>query len=487
MHLVTHIPNKSVIVLWRAVFPYPQIAHKSPKNRTPTAMLPPELVNILLQHLDLHSLVSLAQTCRSWNSAIAEADYRYMLLQSCPFYQLDNSNRLSWRDCATEYLRRSRLNRPKVDSSIIQQLQALPTKNICVKQDELLPPHFYSLCKMEPTTQDGWHDDVPLRHFDNGFSFQGAFVSLQQSVGDTATFEEDCQYNDSTISSKFGINMRFSERGREGHKQHRILAVRTNMKCIASIVCSEPNEYRIMVKYNDSYGTEPDLDFGASSDDWLYTVGFCPSHLTSFDLFLVESCIFVYVQQQGHTTSTGALLALNNGVIERVLFNDKYVLTSSPNMLCVFDGKIAMAGKHVMPEFMKYLFNRTPVHATNICQDPVYSNYAGLYNAAGSMTHLIDFASQSIVDITAFYYTSLVAGFFALPGLVDGQLVVYRYSRQFLQTHFGERIDVQTMMTNINCLVDAPEMVRSVQIPQTRVPARSRAVHRHKTHRRVVV
>ena len=103
------------------------------------------------------------------------------------------------------------------------------------------------------------------------------------------------------------------------------------------------------------------------------------------------------------------------------------------------------------------------------------------------MTHLIDFASQSIVDMTAFYYTSLVAGFFALPGLVDGQLVVYRYSRQFLQTHFGEHIDVQTMMTSINCLVDAPDVIRPCQTPQTRVPARSRGVHRHKAHRRVVV
>ncbi|AOW01859.1 YALI0B17908p [Yarrowia lipolytica CLIB122] len=438
-------------------------------------MLPPELVNILLEHLDLYSLVSLAQTCQSWNSAITEAEYRYMLLKSCPFYQLDNSNRLSWRDCATEYLRRNRLNSPKVDSSIIQQL--CPNTTIAVRQDELLPPHYYSLCKMQAATRDGWHDDVALRHTDSGFSFQGAFVSLKGSEGVT---NEDYHYDNGTISSRFGIKMGFQR----GQRQHAILAIKTNTKCIAAIVCYEPSEYRILVKYIDSHGIAPNIDFGENTDDWLYSVGFCPSTLTSFDLFLVESCIFVYVQQQGHT---GALLALNNGVMERVLFNDKYMLTSTPEMLCVFDGKIAMAGKHVMPEFMRYLFNRTPVHATNISQDPVYSNYVGLYNAAGSMTHLIDFATQSIVDITAFYYTSLQAGFLALPGLVDGQLVVYRYSQQFLLTHFGEQVDVQVMMTKINCLVDAPESMLLPHVPQTRVPARSRAVNRHKTRRRVVV
>ncbi|KAG5360470.1 hypothetical protein CJU89_3540 [Yarrowia sp. B02] len=433
-------------------------------------MLPPELVNILLEHLDLFSLVSLSQTCQSWHEAITEAEYRYMLLKSCPFYQLDNSSRPSWRDCSMEYLRRSHTNSPKVDSSIIQQLA--PLSGVTVRTDQLLPPSFHSLCKLT-LTHDGWHDEVPLRHYDAGFAFNGAFVSLREDSGGIMT--EEYQVDNCTISSRFGMGMRFPDGGRA-------VRVLTNSQCIASIVCVRPRDYRILVKY-DSPGSEPDIDFGATSDDWLYSVGFCPSNLTSFELFLVESCIFVYVQQRGHI---GALLALNNGVMERVLFNDKHVLTSSPDMLCVFDGKIAMAGKQVMPDFMRYLFNRTPVHATNISQDPEHSNYVGLYNAIGSMTHLLDFKTQSILDVTAMYYTSLQAGFFALPGLVDGELVVYKYSQQFLEQNFGDLIDVQALLTQINSLVDSPAPILVSQVAQNRLSARARNVHANR-HRRVVV
>lgn len=429
-------------------------------------MLPPELVQQVLDRLDLFSVVSLSQTCRAWNRAITEAEYEYMLIRNCPWFQLSNSNQTSWKDCVMEHLRRYKQNSSMFDQSIIGDLRV--DTNVQVKTDEFLPPNFHALGKMT-LTKDGWHDDLMLRTTDSGFVFDGQVMDLSGS----GVFQEECVFEEGVLVSKYRIAMK-----PQTDRPIRIISVKASQKCTAAIVCYEPNEYRILFKNADTSGLEPDIDFCMNSDEWLYSVGFTPSNLTSFELFLVDTCMFVYTEQRGYLKS---LMALNNGVMERVLF-DQDELTSSPKMLCAFDGKLAFAGKQIVPEGMRFLFNRTAMHATSISQDCLFSDYVGLYNSLGGMTHLVDFKGGRIVDVTAFYYSSFQPGHLAIPGLVSGELVIYRYSHEFLLTHFPH-IDVQTLLTKLVWLVDAPEIKRLPNLTK-KAPQRGQ---RHRQHRRVAV
>lgn len=69
-------------------------------------MLPPEVVCEVADYLDLESLVSLGLSSTFWNQGIPDNVYRVALHKRCPFYDLDNSPRDSWKECARVHVLR---------------------------------------------------------------------------------------------------------------------------------------------------------------------------------------------------------------------------------------------------------------------------------------------------------------------------------------------------------------------------------------------
>ncbi|KAG5365670.1 hypothetical protein CJU89_0061 [Yarrowia sp. B02] len=73
-------------------------------------MLPPEVVCEVADYLDLESLVALGLCSSFWNGGIPEIAYRVALHKRCPFYDLENSPRKSWKECARVHVLRVSAN-----------------------------------------------------------------------------------------------------------------------------------------------------------------------------------------------------------------------------------------------------------------------------------------------------------------------------------------------------------------------------------------
>lgn len=73
-------------------------------------MLPPEVVCEIAEYLDLEDLVALGLTSCFWNQGIPDSVYRVALHQRCPFYDLENSPRHSWKECARVHVLRVTAN-----------------------------------------------------------------------------------------------------------------------------------------------------------------------------------------------------------------------------------------------------------------------------------------------------------------------------------------------------------------------------------------
>lgn len=71
-------------------------------------MLPPELVELILDEADLHSLCALNDTNRFWRRNITESDFQHKLQLSCPWFEPQFSHRKTWRECSLEYVRRQK-------------------------------------------------------------------------------------------------------------------------------------------------------------------------------------------------------------------------------------------------------------------------------------------------------------------------------------------------------------------------------------------
>lgn len=69
-------------------------------------LLPPEVVCEVADYLDLEDLVALGLTSYLWNQAIPDSVYRVALHKRCPFYDLQNSPRHSWKECARVHVLR---------------------------------------------------------------------------------------------------------------------------------------------------------------------------------------------------------------------------------------------------------------------------------------------------------------------------------------------------------------------------------------------
>ncbi|RDW29934.1 hypothetical protein B0I72DRAFT_103480 [Yarrowia lipolytica] len=79
-------------------------------------MLPPELVDILCEHLDIGSLVALSQTSTSWRGAINDTVFKTRLTRICPWFEPHLSRRFSWKECAAVY--ETRLNGGRIASAL---------------------------------------------------------------------------------------------------------------------------------------------------------------------------------------------------------------------------------------------------------------------------------------------------------------------------------------------------------------------------------
>ncbi|KAG5371139.1 hypothetical protein CKK34_1279 [Yarrowia sp. E02] len=69
-------------------------------------MLPPEVVCDVAEYLDLEDLVALGLSSSFWNQGIPDSVYRVALHKRCPFYELENSPRDSWKECARVHVLR---------------------------------------------------------------------------------------------------------------------------------------------------------------------------------------------------------------------------------------------------------------------------------------------------------------------------------------------------------------------------------------------
>lgn len=87
-----------------------------------THMLPPELVQLIAEELDLPSLCALYDTNTFWRHSLTDNVFRHKLQLLCPWFEPQYSHFDTWRECSSEYVRR--LNGGKFAPKVVESKES---------------------------------------------------------------------------------------------------------------------------------------------------------------------------------------------------------------------------------------------------------------------------------------------------------------------------------------------------------------------------
>lgn len=362
-------------------------------------MIPPELTPFLCRYLDTASLVALYQTNHSWRNVFSERDFKQVLQHDKPWIQLENSTKCCWKRCALENSRDKHVSFEKFKKSF--QNYSFP-----VRYDSPLPDDFYTICK-EPLF------DTQVRFSDSGFLHTGAdgrqiSVSLSQKTSELERFEVKIMSD--TVTSKFGLKMRVSR-----DLEFAIHSSTPQVLVTAIVVMDEIVDDRVVdglylyVKYNESKDT--------SEPDCVIFSEFSTGYVAEPTIYTVGGCVFVQteVDEKIHTC------IVRHGTLEVVDVSEN----EKVGILC-YDSSYWVVDS--------CCWSNTESTCSPVCQDPVLPQYAVFYDTYGFRSHVIDLKNKLTMNLRQLSQGEFVA----VPGVTNGRLEVFMFSKAYLEEKMGE-------------------------------------------------
>ncbi|KAG5357851.1 hypothetical protein CJU89_4331 [Yarrowia sp. B02] len=375
-------------------------------------MIPPELTPFLCRYLDTPSLIALYQTCHSWRDVFSERDFKQVLQHDRPWIQLENSTKCCWKKCAlVEAEQESHGQRQSFDAF----KRTFQHYSFPVQHDVALPDNFYSLCK-QPLF------DTQVAFCDSGFvhvgaSGDGVFVSLSETQTPQNSARITTEGN--TVTS-FGISMEV-----DVDLEMAIYSSTPGVLVAAVVVMDEPFEGRLVdgiylyIKYKDSPSGEPDtvifseFPAGYDSEPTVYTV---------------EACVFVQTEVEGQIHTQ----VVRHGELELLDVSD----LKNVGLVC-YNGSYWVVDS--------CCWSNSESTCSPVCQDPLYPQYAVFYDNYGFRSHVVDLKNKLTMNLRQVTHGETVA----IPGIVNGKLEVYTFSKSYLEGKM-ERQDYVDFVRTLN-------------------------------------
>lgn len=382
-------------------------------------MIPPELTPFLCRYLDTPSLVALYQTCHSWRDVFSERDFKQVLQHDRPWIQLENSTKCCWKKCALVAATQGSRDPSR---SLTAFKRSFLHYSFPVRHNVALPSDFYSLCKQPLFDTQVTFSDSGFVHV--GADGQGVFVPLSESRdqqdGDATT---GTTVSGNRVVSQFGISMEIAR-----DLEMAIHSSTPEVLATAVIVMDEPLEGRevegiyLYIKYKDTPSEEPDtvifseFPTGYDSEPTVYTIG---------------GCVFVQTEVDGH-------------IHTQVVRHGELELLDVSELKNV--GLVCYNGSYWVVDSCCWSKNEST--CSPVCQDPLYPQYAVFYDNYGFRSHVVDLKNRLTMNLREVTHGETVA----VPGISNGQLEVYTYSKSYLE----ERMERQEYVDFIRTLNNTP-------------------------------
>lgn len=213
-----------------------------------THVLSVELAHHVCFFLDTSSLCALSQVDRYWNAACSEYVFQKSLESTCPWFEPETSNRPTWKACAFEYRRR-----------LLPDAKFSPTP-------DFVSPELFGDCP--PLFQP---DGVERQALDSGlFIADGIHVEVNM------------------LQEVFFLALR-SPYGES--EQIPLSAELLLVRDVLFLVISIRGTFKVFVKFRNSPGNAPDVEWEPDELDIIGVPYFCVS---GSHLFAVVACLFDY-------------------------------------------------------------------------------------------------------------------------------------------------------------------------------------------------
>lgn len=242
-------------------------------------MLPPELVELITNQLDIQSVCALSQSSEAWSSVISDSVFENQLQKVCPWFEPQFSHRITWKECAIEYCRR--LHRGAKF--------ARPMRKVDAKEFE------------EPLTFDTMPEGV-----------------------DRAKLRE----SGNVYTSRHGINLDLSAYGHLAADSVEISNVASFDHVLVLAVHLESAECHVLVKYKDSESVRPDIkrSFRSGTDVYCHILGRHVFVSFSAESFMQDDSEIMYVNTGDIVAMIGQNAPMGFTFFDGLLlfFNGKY-------------------------------------------------------------------------------------------------------------------------------------------------------------------
>jgi hypothetical protein len=347
---------------------------------------------------------------------LSERDFKQVLQHDRPWIQLQNSTKCCWKKCALEAVGAERRSRDPT-SSLESFKRSFLHYSFPVRQDVALPDDFYVLCKQPLLGTQITFCDSGFVHVGTGG--QGVFVSLSQSQSEQGPTGISVLGN--RVASPYGISMEVGP-----DLEMAIHSSTPEVLATAVVIMDEPFDGRevdgmyLYVKYSDSPSEEPDavifseFPSGYDSEPTVYTVG---------------GCVFVQTEVDGQIHTQ----VVRHGELELL------DVSGSKNV-----GLVCYDASYWVVDSCCWSNNKSS--CSPVCQDPLYPQFAVFYDNYGFRSHVVDLKNRLTMNLRHETKGETVA----IPGISNGQLEVYTFSKAYLEGRMerNEYVDFTRTLNN---------------------------------------
>lgn len=394
-------------------------------------MLPRELLLLLCEDMDIASLVALSQTNQSFQESITDHFFKLLLTREHPFYDLDNSNRQSWRECAIAYLSRKGGSDAR-DVHFTTKTDDFEKYQWPIYTNEPLPADFYCLGRQPETTEVAGgslirpEEDLKLRH--TGISFKADFFSLckeGENVSRHAIRESTLLAASSEIVA--GVSPL------DNHKPKLISWVLSPEMFVTHMMDSKSGEGILIVKSNKQETTRGS---SCTSANVRRSATFDYSHPTFLKPLVVIVRKKVFICRNFNGKVRIMLCGKNHSSYSsRPIPCDRRV--QSNRHIMIYDGLVHIFDKPFW-ESLPTAFHRHIYPTFTLIQDPVHTQYAVMYEGDQRVCYLVDIKNRLKMCLFHISHTttghlSYDIGAIVMAGISQGKPRIHVYTKEYAQ------------------------------------------------------
>lgn len=401
-------------------------------------MLPAEIIYELCETIDTSSLVTLSQTTQQWQTAILDHHFQIVLQRECPWYELSNSPRQNWRDCAIAYRNRE-LRFPNRSEDLakgysvddgVDRDASFVEHQWPIYKDQPLPPNLHIIgqlgkrgkhkSKLHYDNTTFYHGGIALKLTElqeqqHGHSHSSLlteiFLSLDSSESSTDPIRISSNDHSDSVVSTTNIRMKMTA------PRHTKSSFRYSSSVLAEVFWQGGV---LTVKYRGSSGILPDTEISLPErldqlESWLYVVGAQVYLLTNPNL-----SVYIYVV-------IGSILKLI------------YRQTNEPcgRGFVSYDGEVwevKFSGFHAPGKRHSAI--------VGAYQDSTMTRYVILKSRKGVIVGLADL--ETSLRMIMYRYSELY-GVLIMVGMSGGKMGVWTFSPEYLRQQMLKQHGVQKL------------------------------------------